>query len=149
MDDLTFNLWLGFGIFCVLSELLLPGLVMVFVGLGSLTVVLTMHLGYIHTIPEQFTTFFISSIFYLVTLRFLVLRLVPINEIKTDIDEDRAALGSIVTIIDDITPESLGRIEYSESTWQAKADDSKITILSGDKAKVVGRENITWIVQKL
>ena len=44
MENLAFSLWLGSGIFLTAIEFLVPGLVMVFVGLGSLTVALGMHL---------------------------------------------------------------------------------------------------------
>ena len=102
MENLAFSLWLGSGIFLMAVEFLVPGLVMVFVGLGSLTVVFGMHFGYIDGILQQFTTFFISSIIYLFTLRFLVLRFVPSVTRKGNIDEDEEVMGSIVEIIADI-----------------------------------------------
>ena len=148
MDNLAFNLWLGFGLFCIVSEFLLPGLVMVFVGLGSLTVALGMHFGYIDSVTHQFILFFVSSLIYLITLRFLVLHFVPTNTRKVDIDEDHQAIGSVVEVIEDITAQNPGRIEYSESTWQAKVEE-ETTILKGEKAKIIGRDNITWIVQKI
>lgn len=148
MNDLTFNLWLGFGLFCIITEFLLPGLVMVFIGLGSLTVVLGIHLGYVDGLYSQFITFFISSVIYLITLRFLILHFVPTNTHKEDIDEDRQAVGTVVEVIENISAGKLGRIQYSESTWQAKTEDQS-AILKGEKATIVGRDNITWIVKKI
>lgn len=147
MDDLNFNLWLGFGLFCIVSELLLPGLVMVFLGLGSLTVALGIHLGYLDSLSHQFITFFVGSIVYLIPLRFLVLRFVPTNTRKENIDEDSQAMGTEVEVIEDILAGKLGRIKYSESTWQAKTEYGE-TILKGEKARITGRDNITWIVHK-
>jgi len=121
---------------------------MVFVGLGSLTVALGMHLGYIDGIIPQFITFFISSIFYLLTLRFLVLRFVPTDSRKENIDEDEEVIGSIVEIVVDIEPGELGRVEHSGSSWQARAEGEQ-TILKGEQVKIIGRDNITWIVQKI
>ena len=148
MDSLAFSLWLSSGIFLTAIEFLIPGLVMVFVGLGSLTVVLGMYLGYINGIIPQFITFFLSSIFYLTTLRFLVLRLVPTDRRKENVDQDEEVIGSIVEIIIDIEPGKLGRIEHSGSSWQARAEKDQ-TILKGEKVKITGRSNITWIVQKI
>ena len=148
MDNLNFNIWLGFGLFCIISEFLLPGLVMVFLGLGSLTVVLGMQFGYLDNFTHQLITFFVGSILYLVPLRFLILRFVPTNTKKVSIDEDQQAIGTEVEIVEDILDGKLGRIKYTESTWQAKTVDS-ITILKGEKAKIIGRDNITWIVQKI
>ena len=129
-------------------EFLVPGLVMVFVGLGSLTVVFGMHFGYIDGILQQFTTFFISSIIYLLTLRFLVLRFVPSVTRKENIDEDEEVMGSIVEIVADINSGEFGRVEHSGSSWQARAEGDQ-TILKGEQVKIIGRDNITWIVQKI
>ena len=148
MSDLAFSLWLSSGIFLMAIEFIVPGLVMVFVGLGSLTVALFMQLGYIDGVIDQFITFFISSIFYLVTLRFLVIRFVPSESRKENIDEDKEVIGTIVEIIADIDPGELGRVEYSGSPWQARAEREQ-TFLKGEKVKIIGRDNITWIVQKI
>ena len=148
MNDLAFSIWLGSGIFLMAIEFLVPGLVMVFVGLGALTVALGMQLGYIDEIPQQFTTFFISSIIYLLTLRFLVLRFVPSVTRKENIDEDEEVIGSIVEIVADINSGEFGRVEHSGSSWQARVEGDQ-TILKGEQVKIIGRDNITWIVQKI
>ena len=148
MENLAFSLWLGSGIFLMAVEFLVPGLVMVFVGLGSLTVVFGMHFGYIDGILQQFITFFISSIIYLLTLRFLVLRFVPSVTRKENIDEDEEVIGSIVELVADINSGEFGRVEHSGSTWQARAEGDQ-TILKGEQVKIIGRDNITWIVQKI
>ena len=148
MSDIAFSLWLSSGIFLIAVEFLVPGLVMVFVGLGALTVALGMHLGHVDGVLEQFITFFISSIIYLLTLRFLVLRFVPSATRKENIDEDEEVMGSIVEIVADIKPGEFGRVEHSGSTWQARAEGNQ-TILKGEQVKIIGRDNITWIVQKI
>ena len=148
MENLAFSLWLSSGIFLMAIEFLVPGLVMVFVGLGALTVALGMHLGYIDEIVQQFITFFISSIIYLLTLRFLVLRFVPSVTRKENIDEDEEVMGSIVEIVADINSGEFGRVEHSGSSWQARAEGDQ-TILKGEQVKIIGRDNITWIVQKI
>ena len=148
MSNLAFSLWLGSGIFLMAIEFLVPGLVMVFVGLGALTVALGMHLGHIDGVLQQFITFFISSIIYLLTLRFLVLRFVPTVTRKENIDEDEEVMGSIVEIVADINSGEFGRVEHSGSSWQARAEGDQ-TILKGEQVKIIGRDNITWIVQKI
>jgi len=148
MENLAFSLWLGSGIFLMAIEFLVPGLVMVFVGLGSLTVVFGMHFGYIDGILQQFITFFISSIIYLLTLRFLVLRFVPSVTRKENIDEDEEVIGSIVELVEDINSGEFCRVKHSGSSWQARAEGDQ-TILKGEQVKIIGRDNITWIVQKI
>ena len=148
MENLAFSLWLGSGIFLMAIEFLVPGLVLVFVGLGSLTVVFGMHFGYIDGILQQFITFFISSIIYLLTLRFLVLRFFTSVTRKENIDEDEEVMGSIVELVADINSGEFGRVEHSGSSWQARAEGNQ-TILKGEQVKIIGRDNITWIVQKI
>ena len=148
MNSLAFSLWLGSGIFLMAIEFLVPGLVLVFVGLGSLTVVFGMHFGYIDGILQQFITFFISSIIYLLTLRFLVLRFFTSVTRKENIDEDEEVMGSIVELVADINSGEFGRGEHSGSSWQARAEGDQ-TILKGEQVKIIGRDNITWIVQKI
>ena len=148
MNEFAFSLWLGSGIFLMATELLLPGLVMVFVGMGALTVAIGMYLGYIDSNIQQFITFFISSIIYLLTLRFLVLRFVPTDTRKENIDEDVELIGSIVEVVADIKAGEFGRVEQSGSSWQARAVGDQ-TILKGEQVKIIGRDNITWMVKKI
>ncbi len=147
MDDLLFKIWLGFGLFFIISEFLLPGLVMVFIGMGALTVSLGMYLGYADHLYQQFVIFFLSSVIYLTTLRFIILRFVPTSTYKEDIDEDHDAIGTTVEVVEDIASGGLGRVKYSESTWNAKSDSTS-TILKGDHVEIIGRDNITWIVKE-
>ena len=144
MENLAFSLWLGSGIFLMAIEFLVPGLVLVFVGLGSLTVVFGMHFGYIDGILQQFITFFISSIIYLITLRFLVLRFFTSVTRKENIDEDEEVRGSIVELVTDINSGEFGRVEHSGSSWQARAEGDQ-TILKGEQVKIIGRDNITSV----
>ena len=148
MDGIAFIIWLGLGFFFMATEFLVPGLVMVFVGLGALTVALSMYLGYIDSLIQQFLIFFISSIIYLISLRFLVLSFVPTNRRKENIDEDEEVIGKIVEIISDINSDEFGRIEHSGSSWKARSEGGQ-SILKGEQAKIVGRDNITWIVKKI
>ena len=148
MNDFAFSIWLGSGMFLMATELLLPGLVMVFVGMGSLTVALGMYFGYIDGNIQQFITFFVSSIIYLLTLRFLVLRFVPTDTRKENIDEDDEVIGSIVEVVADIKSGEFGRVEQSGSSWQARAVGDQ-TILKGEQVKIIGRDNITWMVKKI
>ena len=148
MNDFALNLWLGSGIFLMATELLLPGLVMVFVGMGALTVAISMYFGYVDGYVYQLMIFFISSSIYLSTLRFLVLRFVPTDTQKENINEDDKVIGSIVEVVADIKSGEFGRVEQSGSSWQARTEGDQ-TILKGEQVEIVGRDNITWMVKKI
>ena len=148
MEDLLFKLWLGFGLVLIISEFLLPGLVVVFVGIGALTVALGMYLGYVESITTQLITFFVSSVIYLFTLRLLFLRFIPSDSTKVNINEDDEVMGQVVEVIETIPAGGIGRVQHSASSWQAKCECNE-EVLQSEKVKIIGRDNITWIVKKI
>jgi membrane protein implicated in regulation of membrane protease activity len=143
-----FKIWLYAGIFLLIGEFILPGLVVMFLGMGSLTVALGMHLNYINGVTEQLITFFVASTIYLLTLRFLVIRMVPTDTNKANINEDSEVIGQTVEVVETIPSLGLGRISHSGSTWKAKSNN-EIEIIKSTKVKIIGRDNITWIVETI
>ncbi len=140
--------WLILGAVLLLLEFLLPGLVVMFVGLGALTVALGMHLQIINTLFEQLGTWFASSLVYMFTLRVMLVRLYPSDTEKVSIDEIDAAIGAQVEVIERIPNGGHGRIQYNESTWQARMKNAHgKTARVGTFVKIVGRANITWLVE--
>lgn len=131
----------------MIGEFLLPGLVVVFLGMGALTVALGIYLSMISSIPEQLITFFISSLVYLFTIRLVVLRFVPSDSRKANIDEDHEAIGERAVVSEEILESGDGRIEYAGSHWKATSEDGQKIDL-GESVTIVGRDNITWIVKK-
>jgi len=148
MEDLLFKIWLGLGILCVIAEFLLPGLVVIFVGLGALTTAFAQHLGYTPDLPSQLLTFFVSSLIYLFTLRLLVLRFVPSDSTKANINEDDHVIGDTATVVTTIPVDGVGRISHGGTSWQAKSKNNE-EIQKDLEVKIVKRENITWIVEKI
>lgn len=148
MNEILFKFWLILGVLCILVEFIIPGLVVIFIGLGALSVVFALHYGFISNIQDQLLTFFITSIIYLFTLRFLILKLFPTNTKKENINEDENVIGTVVEVCEKITPTIIGRVIHSDSTWKAKTI-SPNEFEVGEKVKIIGRENITWIVDKI
>lgn len=148
MVESYFTGWLVFGLVLVVSEFLLPGLVAVFVGMGALTVALLLHFQMIESLPSQLVTFFVSSTIYIFTLRLLVVRLYPSDREKQNIDEVLDVVGKVVVVSTKIPPGSEGRVSTGESTWKARGKNGDV-FEEGCKVKVVGRDNITWLVEKV
>ena len=144
MSESMLNFWLYFGIFLVISEFLLPGLVSVFVGLGALTVAALLHYGYIHGLPAQLITWFVSSTIYIFSLRLLVIRFYPSDREIQEIDEDKMMIGQIATVTKEISQDASGSIAYADSTWVAVCDQP---IALGEKVQIVSRDNITITVK--
>ena len=146
--DSVLIIWLVFGLVLVIAEFILPGLVAVFIGMGAITVALLLHLQVIESLPSQFITFFISSMTYIFTLRLLVVRFYPSDREVQNINEVSYELGRIVTVSTKISPNSEGRVSIGESTWQARGKDGQL-FEEGTEVRIVGRENITWLVEKV
>jgi len=144
----TSELWLGLGAFLIFLEFFAPGLVSVFVGMGALTVAAGIYWEYLPSLTSQLLTWFFSSIVYLFTIRLLVLRFYPQNTNRSNVNEDEMVIGTVVTIAEDIPGKGIGRIFYSDSTWKARSKDS-LSIAKGTKVKICGRENITYVVEKI
>ena len=145
MDMLS--LWFWFGIILMFAEFILPGLVVVFVGLGAMTVALLLQMGIIESIPAQFTVWFMSSIFYTLTLRMVVLHFYPMDTTRQNIDGIKEDIGRTAQVIEPIKGDQAGRIAHRESTWSAIMEDNQ-TAEVGDEVVLVQRTNITWLVKK-
>jgi len=142
------GIWWIIGLVLVLLELLLPGLVIVFLGLGAFLVAALVHFEIISGIFQELLAWFVSSLFFLVTLRFLVIMYYPSDTKKKDVNEDNEVIGTIVNLLEDISENQKGRITHSGSTWPAVSENGE-EIRAGEKVKIVGRDNLTWIVKKI
>lgn len=147
MQYLTHYLfWLVVGGILVLLEFFIPGLVVVFLGLGALLTGGALYLGCI-TDPVYLLAFFgLSSILMLATLRRLVMRFYPSDSEQVETDEDKLLIGQKALAISPITPfDFSGRIRFSGTSWSAKSE--KGMIAEGSEVTIVGRENIHFIVR--
>ncbi len=142
-----FEFWLGFGIVLVLAEAILPGLVSIFVGMGALTVAALMYYHYLDSVASQFLAWFISSIVYIFSLRMLAMKYYPTDTVVQKTDDDIAVIGRLVEVIETIPSGGTGRIAHGDSTWNAISRDSQ-SIQSGEEVRVIGRDNITWLVER-
>lgn len=139
--------WLITGGVLILLEFLLPGLVVVFLGMAALTTALAIANGWATSIYSVSLTFVISSLFYLVFLRHLVTRFLPAETKKVETDEDKLLLGKEVTVLTTVnTANSEGRVKYSGTTWPARSEDT--ILYPGDKGIITGRENIALLIKK-
>ncbi|MBI2519073.1 MAG: NfeD family protein [Bdellovibrio sp.] len=148
MENFMFYFWWFFAAILMLAEFLLPGLIVIFVGLGAATVAGLMHYHVIDSLVHQLLVWFGSSLFYCFTLRFLVLRFYKSDTEKKSTDEDQFIIGQIASVTESIPQNGIGRIYHADTTWQARSKDGS-AIEKNERVKLVGRDNITWIVQKI
>ncbi len=147
MDSGTlFWIWLIFGGVMMLSEFVLPGLIAVFMGISAIVVALGYKIGFLEHIYSGFTTWFVTSLLSIFVLREIAQKLLPGDISYNTISEDADAYGSIVEVIEDVRiTDTNGRIKFRGTTWQATT--SADLIPAGNKAKIVSRDNLAWIVE--
>ncbi len=147
---MSFNpllIWFLIGLGLVLSEFMLPGIILVFFGLGAWTASITSWLGLTTGWTSQLLVFTISSILYLVLLRrwfkvwFTGFEGGQQNP-KNNID---GFSGQIVTVTESIDPETgSGKVEFKGAAWSARCT---VPLAASQRARIVGVDSITLIVE--
>ncbi len=147
---MSFNpllIWFLIGLALVLSEFMVPGVILVFFGMGAWTAAVTSWLGLTAGWTSQLLVFAISSIIYLVLLRrWFQARFMGFEGDRQDpssnIDEFQ---GQIVTVTEDINPETgSGKVEFKGAAWSAR---SETLITTEHRARVIGVDSITLLVE--
>jgi len=141
-------IWFVVGLVLILLEFAIPGLITVFFGIGAWIVALIC-LFVPLPLNTQLFIFIILSILSLVFLRkwfrkLFVRRLETVQTTGYDLEDD--ITGQEAVVVARITPKKHGRVEFRGSTWNAEARE---TIAAGRMVKIIGKKNITLIVEPL
>lgn len=148
MDGATLA-WLGAGLALIVLEFVIPGLVVVFLGAGAVVVGVARHMGWVQGWMAEWTLWFISSLVLLISLREVVQKFLPGERERVDPDEDQEALGTLVEVTAPCGPaessEHGGRVSYQGVEWGARSVSGEFPV--GSTVKIVGRDNLTWLVE--
>ena len=148
MDAITW-IFLIAGALLIASEFVQLSLVSVFLGVSALVVGGLRALGVVESIPLSLLAWSLVSLGLTVPLRPLVRRLLPAGERKFDhAHEDKDAMGVVVDVeqaVDDAS--SNGRIRFQGTTWSATSTVG--TLAKGQKAKILYRDKMVWVVEPL
>lgn len=136
--------WLIGGIVMIALEIIIPGGILAPLGLGALLVALLIWLGAVDHWIAALTIWFISSLIFVIVVRFAFQRLMPGDEEWSSPDEDADAFDKEVEISETIEKGKTGRILFRGSSWPATCYDS--TLKPGDRAKIFYRDGLTWVV---
>ncbi|MFC7338437.1 NfeD family protein [Haloferula chungangensis] len=145
MND-PITLWFIAGALLILAEFMVPGVVIVFFGVGALITSLTTWLGLTASLTSQTFMFGASSVVLLFSLRHLVKSwfVGKSDDENGDLDDDFTGREALVTR-DIPGPGIDGRIEIKGSEWKARAES---TIVAGTPVIISGREGLTFHVRK-
>lgn len=139
-------LWLGAGVLLALSELVVPGGVMVFLGLGGVLVAGARWLGLLESPMASFTAWTLISVGLIASLRGVVSRWSGAQHSVQSTNEDVDAFGQVAVVSEAIhVGEDSGRIRFRGTTWPARC--LKGVLEPGTEVRIVDRENVSWIVE--
>jgi membrane protein implicated in regulation of membrane protease activity len=140
-------IWFLLGLILILLEFAIPGVILVFFGLGAWITCITSWLHLTDGWTSQLLTFGISSVVLLLLLRrWLGARLRgyvgDAHDPSDNIDEFK---GARVVVTVEITPgKTGGKVEYKGAAWSAV---SETALAAGDEAVVEKADGITLVVR--
>lgn len=138
-------IWLYMGAFLMLAEIVSPGFVIFFFGLGAATVAAAKWLVPSLSLAWQLALFSVFSILYLVLLRRYMKRLfMGDSEGAAGLPNEYA--GRIGKVVAAIRPEVPGRILLGDAEWAAVAAER---IEPGAEVRVVAQDNLTMRVERV
>jgi membrane protein implicated in regulation of membrane protease activity len=145
MDTISIVLLVA-GIALLVAELVLPGGIVMWLGISSILLVGARHYGYVQEIPDLFFAWSALSV-GLVSFSVLFLQRFFRGDVESNhFDDIEEALGQEVEVETTVTSQdNSGRVVYQGTAWKAQTEGPDIP--AGSKAIVVGRSNITWIVK--
>ncbi len=137
-------LWIIGGFVLILTELALPGLTLLFFGMGALLVGILCWIFDL-SLNLQLTIFLITSIITLLTLRNsfkrFFSRTLKDENVPNDFDE---FVGQRAVVVEDIPDNGIGKVEFRGTRWEAEASGS---IVKGASVRIINKKNITLIVK--
>lgn len=113
--------WFLIGLVLLLAELVLPGLVILFFGIGAwitALAVLLFHPG----LNVQLAIFLLSSLITLSTLRRAIYKRYTQRKAGSTADLEEEYIGKKVVAIEDFDVNGKGRVSFRGTTWQAEAE---------------------------
>ncbi len=139
-------LWFLIGVILLVMELMVPGLIIFFFGLGACFTAAICYFYPTITLNMQIILFLIASIVFLVCLRWWLRKIFSgLTATKKELGEHRSEfIGEKATVIEAIAPGRRGKVEFHGTDWQAEAER---TIEPGTVVEIIGQDNIVLKVQ--
>jgi inner membrane protein len=138
-------IWALVGLGLMVLELMAPGLIVFFFGLGALVTAVVVAFTDIG-LTGQLVVFLVATV-----AGFLLLRAKFKSLFQGETDraapgkDDRNFTGTLVRVVEPIAPPAPGKVEMNGAQWNATASQP---FAVGDMVKVVGRHSITLEVAK-
>ena len=140
-------LWFIAGLILVLAEFALPGVILVFIGLGAWVASLSTWLGLTQTMGSQVTVFSIASLVLLVGLRrFFKNWFMGFSASNPDAQRNLDEFtGKVVRVVEPIREGVTGKVEFKGANWSAESGDD---LAVGDSAEILGVDGLRLRVRR-
>lgn len=138
--------WILFGIILMLLELIIPGGIVVFLGLAASGVGAALYFGLLTNLMEALLAWFISSLVLVLILRAVFMKYFEGSQMIENVDEDLDMIGSIVLVSETVQPYKEGRVKFRDSSWVARSEEE---LPSGAKAVISGRDGNILIIKPI
>ncbi len=137
--------WFLIGLAFALIELFVPGLILIFFGIGAWITALLSFFIPMNT-GVQIILFVTSSVLTLLILRRWFKNRFFTDKKHSNLDPDDDFTGSYAFSETAISPGHPGKISFHGSPWQAESDEE---ISPGERVIIVAKKNITFIVKSI
>jgi len=141
-------LWFLLGLALVFLEFVVPGVILVFFGIGAWAAAVTTYFGLTAAFQSQLLIFAVASILLLVALRKWIKgkfygHVGDVQDLTKNIDE---FTGQSVVVLQDVIPNKMeGAVEFKGARWRAVSDEH---IKNGEMAIITSVDGITLKVRK-
>ncbi len=140
--------WLVAGLVLMFLEFVVPGIILIFFGMGAVITALLTWIGVLPSIEVQLLFFAVGSLILLFSLRRVFSKYLKGKlDSEEKVGDSAEFLGKRVKVSKKIVPQSdEGKIEFDGTDWKAIAD---VEIERGEIVEIVGKKNITFFVKPI
>jgi membrane protein implicated in regulation of membrane protease activity len=145
MDFNPVLIWFLAGLALIIFEFTVPGVILVFFGIGAWITALTTWAGLTTGWTSQLLVFTVSSVLMLVFLRrwFRARFFGHSSEVQDPLDNLDEFRDQVVIVTEEVDPDSGGRVEFKGADWSARCDTA-LTV--GARAVIQSVDGITLLV---
>ena len=140
--------WFIIGLVLMLAELVTPGFVIVFFGVGGWVTAIALALGLVTSLNGQLIVFLSSSLLSLLLFRkqgkeYFTGKISGRLQPGQSLDDVK---GAKAVVVSEIKPNAGGKVEFNGTQWQAESDTQ---IQKGTTVEIVERTNLILKVKPL
>ena len=139
-------MWLILGLVFMFMEFVIPGVILVFFGLGGIVTAIGFWLGLLPSLTSQLICFCVTTVVSLFLLRRYFSKFLKGKVSRNqEFDNSEEFLGKKARVSIEIIPgDDSGRVDFDGSEWKATSDQR---IEVGSMVRIVKMNNITFAVE--